>query len=56
MFQKMPVTLDGVLFCFVYVLGGLIVNAISTPVFIVAAIPMFVTYAIVQRFYISSSR
>ena len=55
-FQKMPVIVDGVMFCLFFVLGGLVVNAVSMPLFLVPAIPMLAVYLAIQRYYIASSR
>ena len=56
LFQKMAVIGDGVLFSALYVLGGLIMNAVSTPFFLIPAIPIVAIYLLIQRFYITSSR
>lgn len=56
MLQKMAVTADGILFTALYVLGGIIMNAVSTAFFLIPAVLLIAVYFIVQRFYISSSR
>jgi NhaP-type Na+/H+ and K+/H+ antiporter len=55
-FQKMAVTVDGVLFCMFFMLGGIVMNSIFTPVFIIPTVIVFVFYIFVQRFYVASSR
>ena len=54
--QKIVVNLDSVLFCTLYVIGGIIVNAVSTPLFLIPALPMLLVFLAVQRFYIASCR
>ena len=54
--QAMPFTIDDLLNCAVEVLGVLVIVSYSTPWFLAAIFPLTVTYFILQRFYISTSR
>lgn len=38
------------------VFGTIIVISISTPLFLVVVIPIFISYYLIQRFYIATSR
>ncbi|CAD5112740.1 DgyrCDS1959 [Dimorphilus gyrociliatus] len=54
--ERLAQVLDELFYCSFFSLGGVIVNAISSYYFIVAAIPLVAIYLLVQRFYIPSCR
>ena len=54
--ERMPFTMDAFIFSLLYVLGGIVVNAVATPFFILPAVPMVAVFLAVQRFFIASSR
>jgi hypothetical protein len=56
MFQMIVTNMDQVLYNGLNVIGGLIVNAISNPLFLLPFTPIFGAFLIIQRFYISSCR
>lgn len=55
-FQRLAVNFDQVLFCVLYVLGGVVVNAVSNAFFLVPLVPVILAFLMVQRFYITSCR
>ena len=54
--HKIPTNLDNLVYCIFYCFGGILVNAISTPYFIIPVIPILLIYFSIQRFFVSSSR
>ncbi|CAC5426428.1 ABCC9 [Mytilus coruscus] len=54
--QKLPNILDNFLGCLFTTLCAVIVNTITTPYFILAAIPLFILYYLIQLFFRASAR
>lgn len=54
--ERLAQVLDELFYCSFFSLGGVIVNAISSYYFLVAAIPLVAIYLTIQRFYIPSCR
>ncbi|XP_076108131.1 ATP-binding cassette sub-family C member 9-like isoform X1 [Mytilus galloprovincialis] len=54
--QKLPNILDNFLGCLFTTLCAVIVNTITTPYFLLAAIPLFILYYLIQLFFRASAR
>ena len=54
--QNIAFALDNFLYCSLWTLAGVIINSFTTPYFLVATIPIIISFYLVQRFYIASSR
>ncbi|VDI08555.1 Hypothetical predicted protein [Mytilus galloprovincialis] len=54
--QKLPNILDNFLGCLFTTLCAVIVNSITTPYFLLAAIPLFILYYLIQLFFRASAR
>lgn len=54
--QKLPATWESYLRCIFATLSAIIVNCIGTPYFILAAVPLCILYAALQKFYTQSAR
>ncbi|GJJ72924.1 ATP-binding cassette, subfamily C (CFTR/MRP), member 1 [Entomortierella parvispora] len=54
--EQIPWAFHDMFFCFVSVMGSLIVIVVTTPIFLVIVPPVFLVYVFVQSYYIASSR
>jgi hypothetical protein len=54
--QKLPSTLESFLACVFVTLSAVVVNSITTPFFMIAAIPLFILYYLIQNFFRASAR
>lgn len=51
-----PMTVRSWLMCFLQVVSTLIIITMTTPIFLVVAVPVFVLYYLIQAFYVATSR
>jgi ABC-type multidrug transport system fused ATPase/permease subunit len=54
--EVIPRSLRSFIFTFLSVMATLIVIVVTTPLFLVVIVPLLILYAIVQRFYVATSR
>ena len=54
--EKLTGMFESLLFCAFHVIGGIIMNSIFVPYFIIPVVPVFILFFIVQRFFITSCR
>jgi len=54
--EKLTGSFEGLLFCALHVIGGIVMNSIFVPYFIIPIVPVFILFVIVQRFFIASCR
>ncbi|KAG0045022.1 hypothetical protein BGZ83_009725 [Gryganskiella cystojenkinii] len=54
--EQIPWVFHDMFFCFVAVMGGLLVITVTTPLFLVIVPPIFIIYIFLQSYYIASSR
>ncbi|ESP02539.1 hypothetical protein LOTGIDRAFT_138232, partial [Lottia gigantea] len=54
--QKLAANIEGVLRTLFYTLSAIVVNSITTPYFLLAAIPLIILYYCLQRFFRSTAR
>jgi len=54
--EKLTNSFEGFLYCAINVIGGIIMNSIFVPYFIIPVIPVFILFVVIQRFFIASCR
>jgi len=54
--EKLTGSFEALLFCAFHVIGGIIMNSIFVPYFVIPVIPVFILFVIIQRFFIASCR
>ena len=54
--EKLTGSFEALLFCSIHVIGGIVINSIFVPYFIIPVVPVFLLFVIVQRFFIASCR
>ena len=54
--EKLTGSFECLLFCAFHVIGGIIMNTIFVPYFIIPVVPVFILFFVVQRFFITSCR
>jgi len=54
--EKLTGSFEALLFCAFHVIGGIIMNSIFVPYFIIPIVPVFILFFVIQRFFIASCR
>jgi len=54
--EKMTNSFECLLFCAFNVIGGIVMNSVFVPYFIIPVVPVFILFFVVQRFFIASCR
>ena len=54
--EKLSRSFEALLFCAAQVIGGIVMNSVFVPYFLIPIVPVFVVFCFVQRFFISSCR
>jgi len=54
--EKLTGSIECLLFCAFNVIGGIVMNAVFVPYFLIPVVPVFTVFVVVQRFYIASCR
>ncbi|CAH1801693.1 unnamed protein product [Owenia fusiformis] len=54
--EKLPMTLEALVRTILLCLSSVIVNTVATPYFLIAAVPVFIVYFFLQKFFRASSR
>ncbi len=55
-FQRLPNSVEGLIRTTLLCASALVVNAIATPYFLIAGVPITVLYVLLQKFYRISAR
>jgi len=54
--ERLTHSFECLMFCAFNVIGGVVMNAIFVPYFIVPIVPVFILFVVIQRFFIASCR
>jgi len=54
--EKLTNSFECMLFCAFNVIGGIVMNSVFVPYFIIPVVPLFILFFVVQRFFIASCR